>query len=169
MANVFGLKWNRGGAKRRKNYISIDFSNFAEYAEKLDRLNADLKKIFGDAMEDAAKQVQEDTRKAVDNANLPAGGNYSDGETKASIIRDVTPKWSGSLGEVKLGFDKTKPGAGGFLITGLRRWPRMLYWLRCTQAGSIRGRSRRILSRACRRNWTSWEVESDGRCSYRTP
>lgn len=118
MANVFGLKWNRGGAKRRKNYISIDFSNFAEYAEKLDRLNADLKKIFGDAMEDAAKQVQEDTRKAVDNANLPAGGNYSDGETKASIIRDVTPKWSGSLGEVKLGFDKTKPGAGGFLITG---------------------------------------------------
>lgn len=118
MANVFGLKWNRGGAKRRKNYISIDFSNFAEYAEKLDRLNADLKKIFGDAMEDAAKQVQEDTRKAVDNANLPAGGNYSDGETKASIIRDVTPKWSGSLGEVKLGFDKSKPGAGGFLITG---------------------------------------------------
>ena len=118
MANVLGLKWNRGGAKRRKNYISIDFSNFAEYAEKLDRLNADLKKIFGDAMEDAAKQVQEDTRKAVDNANLPAGGNYSDGETKASIIRDVTPKWSGSLGEVKLGFDKTKPGAGGFLITG---------------------------------------------------
>lgn len=118
MANVLGLKWNRGGAKRRKNYISIDFSNFAEYAEKLDRLNADLKKIFGDAMEDAAKQVQEDTRKAVDNANLPAGGNYSDGETKASIIRDVTPKWSGSLGEVKLGFDKSKPGAGGFLITG---------------------------------------------------
>ena len=118
MANVLGLKWNRGGAKRRKNYISIDFSNFAEYAEKLDRLNADLKKIFGDAMEDAAKQVQEDTRKAVDNANLPAGGIYSDGETKASIIRDVTPKWSGSLGEVKLGFDKTKPGAGGFLITG---------------------------------------------------
>lgn len=118
MANVLGLKWNRGGAKRRKNYISVNFSNFADYAEKLDRLNADLKKIFGDAMEDAAKQVQEDTRKAVDNANLPAGGNYSDGETKASIIRDVTPKWSGSLGEVKLGFDKTKPGAGGFLITG---------------------------------------------------
>lgn len=118
MANVLGLKWNRGGAKRRKNYISVNFSNFADYAEKLDRLNADLKKIFGDAMEDAAKQVQEDTRKAVDNANLPAGGNYSEGETKASIIRDVTPKWSGSLGEVKLGFDKTKPGAGGFLITG---------------------------------------------------
>ena len=118
MANVLGLKWNRGGAKRRKNYISVDFSNFAEYAEKLDRLGADLKDIIGDAMEEAAKQVQEDTADAVESANLPAGGQYSDGETRASIVRDVTPKWSGSIGEVHLGFDKSKPGAGGFLITG---------------------------------------------------
>ena len=118
MANVFGLKWNRGGAKRRKNYIAVDFSAFAEYAEKLDRLGADLKDIIGDAMEEAAKQVQEDKADAVESANLPAGGQYSDGETRASIVRDVTPKWSGSVGEVHLGFDKSKPGAGGFLITG---------------------------------------------------
>ena len=118
MANKLGLKWNRGGAKRRKNYIAVDFSNFAEYAEKLDRLGADLKDVIGDAMEEAAKQVQEDTADAVESANLPAGGQYSDGETRASIIRDVAPKWSGSVGEVHLGFDKSKPGAGGFLITG---------------------------------------------------
>ena len=118
MANKLGLKWNRGGAKRRKNYIAVDFSAFAEYAEKLDRLGADLKDVIGDAMEEAAKQVQEDTADAVESANLPAGGQYSDGETRASIIRDVTPKWSGSVGEVHLGFDKSKPGAGGFLITG---------------------------------------------------
>lgn len=118
MANKLGLKWNRGGAKRRKNYIAVDFSAFAEYAEKLDKLGADLKDVIGDAMEEAAKQVQEDTADAVESANLPAGGQYSDGETRASIIRDVTPKWSGSVGEVRLGFDKSKPGAGGFLITG---------------------------------------------------
>lgn len=118
MANKLGLKWNRGGAKRRKNYIAVDFSAFAEYAEKLDKLGADLKDVIGDAMEEAAKQVQEDTADAVESANLPAGGQYSDGETRASIIRDVTPKWSGSVGEVHLGFDKSKPGAGGFLITG---------------------------------------------------
>ena len=118
MANKLGLKWNRGGAKRRKNYIAVDFSAFAEYAEKLDKLGADLKDVIGDAMEEAAKQVQEDTADAVESANLPAGGQYSDGETRASIVRDVTPKWSGSVGEVHLGFDKSKPGAGGFLITG---------------------------------------------------
>ena len=26
--------------------------------------------------------------------------------------------WAGSVGEIGLGFDKAKPGAGGFLITG---------------------------------------------------
>ena len=116
--NRTGIKWNKGGAKRRKNYIDVDFSNFADFAEKLDRLNADLKQIFGDAMERAAERVQEDTREAVEASNLPAGGNYSTGDTASSIIRDTKVKWSGSLGEVHLGFDKSKPGAGGFLITG---------------------------------------------------
>ena len=116
--NPTGKKWNRGGSGRRKNYISIDFSNFAEYAEQLDRLNGDLQKIIGDAMEQAAQTVQDDTRDAVAAANLPAGGNYSRGDTEASIIDNPKVQWSGSLGEIGVGFDKSKPGAGGFLITG---------------------------------------------------
>ena len=116
--NRTGIKWNKGGSKRRKNYIAVDFSNFADFAEKLDNLNGDLKQIFGDAMERAAERVQEDTREAVEASHLPAGGKYSTGDTEASIVRDLRVKWSGSLGEVHLGFDKSKPGAGGFLITG---------------------------------------------------
>ena len=116
--NRTGIKWNKGGSKSRKNYIAVDFSNFADFAEKLDRLNADLKQIFGDAMERAAERVQEDTREAVESSYLPAGGKYSTGDTQSSIIRDTKVKWSGSVGEVHLGFDKSKPGAGGFLITG---------------------------------------------------
>ncbi len=111
-------RWSQGGAKRRKNYIDIDFSNFADFAEKLDKLNADLKTVFGDAMEHAAETVQNDVTDAVAAANLPAGGRFSNGETADSIIRDFSVKWSGSVGEVGLGFDKTKPGAGGFLTTG---------------------------------------------------
>ena len=111
-------RWSQGGAKRRKNYIDIDFSNFSDFAEQLDRLGADLKEVFGDAMEQAAKQVQSDVHEAVQNGNLPAGGKYSDGDTEASIIEDTSVKWSGAVGEVGLGFDKTKPGSGGFLTTG---------------------------------------------------
>lgn len=106
-------------AKRRgKNYCMIDFSNFADFAEDLDRLNGDLQKIIGDAMEHAAQIVQEDTISALAASNLPAGGKYSTGKTEESVIKDPRTRWSGSVGEIGVGFDKTKPGAGGWLITG---------------------------------------------------
>ena len=102
----------------RKNSLSIDFSNFAEYAERLDELNADLKEIFQDAMEQAAETVEWDIMDALADANLPALGKYSQGETEASVIRDAKVQWQGMLGEIPIGFDKTMPGAGGWLITG---------------------------------------------------
>lgn len=116
--NPGGRKWNRGGAGRRKNYISIDFDIFAEYAERLDMLGGDLKKIFTDAMEQAAETVQDDTGDAITSSNLPAGGKYSRGATEESLLRGQTVQWSGSVGEIGLGFDKSVPGSGGWLITG---------------------------------------------------
>lgn len=102
----------------RKQMIYIDFRNFAEYAEKLDQLGANLKDVFSKAMEEAAEKVQEDTLVALDDANLPASGIYSRGDTVDAVIDDIHTIWQGSLGEIRLGFDKTKAGAGGFLITG---------------------------------------------------
>lgn len=103
---------------KRKSMISIDFTNFDTYAEKLDKLGANLQKVFTDAMEQAAETVEYDTIEAMASANLPAKGKYSQGETEASIIRDAKVTWHGPVGVIGLGFDKTKPGAGGFLITG---------------------------------------------------
>lgn len=116
--NYSGKKWNKGGKLARGKMLAIDFSNFADYAEKLDKLGADLEKVIGDAMEQAAETVQDDVIDAMAKGNLPAGGKYSQGDTEAAIIRDAKVVWHGSLGEIDLGFDKTKPGAGGFLITG---------------------------------------------------
>lgn len=118
MANRTGIRYNKGGSMARNKMISIDFSNFAEYAAKLEALNADLKAVFAEAMEQAAEEVQKDTIAALQSANLPAEGKYSQGDTLDSVLEDVKTQWSGSVGEVKLGFDKTKKGAGGFLITG---------------------------------------------------
>ena len=102
---------------RRKNFISIDGSAFAEYAEKLDRLGADLQEVFTGALERAGTKVQEDVQSAISAGNLPAGGKYSTGDTARTVLE---PKviWAGSVGELPLGFDKSKPGAGGWLITG---------------------------------------------------
>ncbi len=119
--NRTGVKGNRGGSKSRGGMLSIDFSAFAEYAEKLDNLGADLQKVIGDAMDQAAETVQEDVQSAMAKGNLPAGGKYSDGQTESSIIKDPRTNWRGSLGEIGLGFDKSRPGAGGFLITGTPR------------------------------------------------
>ena len=56
----------------RKNSINIDYSSFAEYAERLDELGANLQKVFTDSMEQAAETVQWDTEDAIAAANLPA-------------------------------------------------------------------------------------------------
>ena len=106
------------GKYKRKQMNYIDFSNFAMYAERLDQLNANLELIFSRAMEAAAEKVQADTIAALANPNLPAYGKYSQQDTVNSVINDITTIWQGSTAEVKLGFDKTKAGAGGFLITG---------------------------------------------------
>lgn len=102
----------------RKQMISIDFKNFSDYAEKIDKLGANLKSVFSKAMEEAAEKVQQDTIAAIQPVNLPAKGRYSTGDTLNTVIRDPKTKWEGSVGEIPIGFDKTKPGAGGWLITG---------------------------------------------------
>ena len=121
MANRTGAKWNKGGSKARKNSINIDFSAFSEYAEELDKLGADLQKIFGDIMEKEGGVIADDTVDALSPSNLPARGHYSHGHTKEAVVMDPKVTWSGMFGEMGLGFDKTKPGAGGFLITGTPR------------------------------------------------
>lgn len=118
--NHTGVKWNKGG-KLKRNQFGIDWSAFEELAEELDGLGADLQEIFGNAMEDSAKTIQDDTFEAMDPKNLPAKGKYSKGKTKQAIDRDPRTSWSGPLGEVGFGFDKTKVNSGNFLITGTPR------------------------------------------------
>ena len=102
----------------RNKMFSIDFKQFEEYGERLDQLGFDIQQSVGDAMEHAGHTVQDDVSAAVEHSNLPAQGKYSKGQTAESVISDVAVQWSGMIGELPLGFDKTKPGAGGFLITG---------------------------------------------------
>lgn len=103
---------------RRGGMLSLDFSAFEELAEELDKAGFELKEVFDDVLTQAAETVQDDTVDAVASSNLPAHGKYSKGKTLESINRNPKVNWSGSIGEVGLGFDKSKAGAGGWLITG---------------------------------------------------
>lgn len=103
------------------NTIKLNAKGFEEYAEKLEKLGADLKPIFTDVLMQAAETITEDTVDAMNPHNLPRGGKYSHGNTEKSIIKNPQVAWTGTVGEVNVGFDFSKPEAGGYLITGTPR------------------------------------------------
>lgn len=104
----------RGG--RRVFYGEID--GIDQYIEKLQDLNADLKSIVGDALEQAADDPTADTISAMKDRYMPAGGKYSTGKTKETVIKNPKTKWRVDVGSIGIGFDKTENGAGSLLITG---------------------------------------------------
>lgn len=104
-----------------RNTLKLQLGGFQELITKLDSLQGDVKKAVTDALEQTGETIGEDTVDAVDNANLPAKGEYSKGQTKASIITNPLVHWSGNQAEIGVGFDYSKKGAGGFLITGTPR------------------------------------------------
>ena len=104
-----------------KNLLKLDVSGFEEYIQKLEKLEADVKPIVEDALNQAGETITDDTFDGVSKSNLPRGGEYSTGETERSIIKNPRVKWSGTTAEIGVGFDFNKPGAGGYLITGTPR------------------------------------------------
>lgn len=101
-----------------KNMLKLDTRGFDDYVAKLQKLKADLKPIFTDALTQAAETITKDTINGMKDQYLPAHGEYSRGDTKKSIVRNLRIGWIGMVGEVAVGFDFSKPGAGGLLITG---------------------------------------------------
>lgn len=95
----------------------IEGDCFADLAEKLEKAGGDVKKATHRAFQQAGEKITADTKAAITSGNLPAGGKYSINKTAGTIVE---PKvhWSGSIAEMDVGFDKSKPGAGGWLITG---------------------------------------------------
>lgn len=101
-----------------KNKFQFDFGALSDIIEKLDKAGAELEKVLTEVLEDTAEEITQDTITALAPAYLPAGGKYSTGETLASVIRNPKVEQKGSILEIGVGFDKSKPGAGGWLITG---------------------------------------------------
>ena len=106
-------------AKRRVFYGEI--SGIDDYIDKLNELNADLKTIVGDALEQAADDPTADTIEAMQAQYMPAGGKYSTGKTRETVIKNPKAEWRAAVGTIGIGFDKTKKGAGSLLISGTPR------------------------------------------------
>ena len=101
-----------------RNTMSLDLKGFNELLTKLDGLGGDLKKAVTEALDEAGKKIGEDTAQAVQKSNLPAGGEYSQGDTADTVVMSPKVEWSGEEASIGVGFDFSKKGAGGFLIKG---------------------------------------------------
>ena len=104
----------------KKNTLNLELSGFNEIVTKLEGMNGNVHKVVTDALMQAAETIEEDTHDAVKKSNLPAKGKYSTGDTEKAIAKPSVT-WSGTVAEVGVGFDYSKNGAGGFLITGTPR------------------------------------------------
>lgn len=106
---------------RRKRFVQIGGSIFDDLLVRVDELNGDLKGIVSKVYEDAAHTIEEDTIKAMDKSNLPAKGKYSHGRAEKAILHDQKMEWSGFIGTINIGFDKSKASYSSLLITGTPR------------------------------------------------
>ena len=104
-----------------RNTLKLKTDGFERVIDHLKELDGDVQKAVTDAFEQSGETITEDTQDAVTSANLPAGGKYSTGETANSIISPKVTWIGGTHAEMGVGFDYSKPGAGGFLISGTPR------------------------------------------------
>lgn len=104
-----------------RNTLKLDTSGFEDMLLKLEHLGGDVRKAVTDALEQSAETIELDTKDAIQAANLPAQGKYSRGDTADSVIQGAQVTWDGNIAWVPIGFDFSKPGAGGYLITGTPR------------------------------------------------
>lgn len=101
-----------------RNTLKLDTSGFDAVLQRLDSLGGDTHAAVEEVLTEAAQKVHDDTVAAIAKPNLPRQGMYSDGQTMESIVTDTTPRWDGDVGWVPVGFDFSRPGAGGYLIKG---------------------------------------------------
>lgn len=105
--------------KSKKN--GFDTSMLLKYGEKLDALGGSdaVKRAVGSAMKATKQALNTQLDAAVQPGNLPAGGKYSTGDTRASISRNMTEEWAGNIATLPLGFDLKKNGLTSiFLMHG---------------------------------------------------
>lgn len=104
-----------------RNTLRLDTKGFERMLQDLDAAGGDITRAIDEAFSKASAKITQDTKAAMAKPNLPAGGKYSDGTTMQSIVQDARVEWEGFVASIPIGFDFSKPGAGGFLITGTPR------------------------------------------------
>ena len=95
-----------------KRKMSIDFKNFAEYAERLEQLGGSLEKTVEQALIESRDYVHKNLHDIMKN-------HHRTGKTEATILDDSKVVWSGGEASIDVGFDIAHGGLPSiFLMYG---------------------------------------------------
>lgn len=101
---------------KQKN--GFDASVLMKYADELDAAGGSdaIMRATQAAMISAKAEVNKDIRNAMQPGNLPAGGEYSAGDTLESLDTSMAVKWEGNTASLPVGFDMSKSGITSILL-----------------------------------------------------
>lgn len=98
-----------------KTKLSIDFDAFTEYAKKLEKVGADIKKITEECLTEAAEYV-------TDNLEKDIKPHKRTRRTEKSLRKNSKVTWQGTTASIDVGFDIAEGGlASIFLMKGTPR------------------------------------------------
>lgn len=100
----------------KKNRVGIMFIGFADLTTKLEKIGGDMKKTTETALVKSKAVVTVNLVKVTKKANYPAQGKYSSGDLRHSVDTEKQVNWSGTVGEIHVGFDFAKSGLTSIMI-----------------------------------------------------
>jgi hypothetical protein len=109
-----------------KKKIGLQSNCFEELMAKLDEVGSTpaMKKGVEGALKASKQFINTQLNAAMQTGNLPAGGKYSTGDTKASIDTDMTVNWEGARATIDVGFKFKESGMKSiFLMYGTPKMP----------------------------------------------
>ena len=92
------------------------FIGFADLTTKLEKIGGDMKKTTETALVKSKAVVTVNLVKVTKKANYPAQGKYSSGDLRHSVDTEKQVNWSGTVGEIHVGFDFAKSGLTSIMI-----------------------------------------------------
>lgn len=116
-----GKPWSQGGKyawNPGRNTLKLDTSGLYDILAQVEALGGNVERVVENVLKDAVGQITNDTLAATIKPNFPARGVYSHGWTRDEIVQETEVHWEGRKAWMPVGFDFSKPGSGGYLITG---------------------------------------------------
>ena len=104
-----------------RNKIGLNFDGWTDLMADLDELagSTGVKRAVESAQKASKQYVNQQLNAAMAKGNLPAGGRYSQGNTKKSIDSEMSIEWTGDTAEMAVGFSLKESGLTSiFLMYG---------------------------------------------------